>query len=982
MNTLYLVDGTSQLFRAYFAIRGLSNADGLPTNAVYGFTTMLQKLIRDERPTYLAVVFDTPGPVFRHEQFAAYKANREPAPDDLNVQVPYAKQVCEALGARTLEKPGYEADDVIATYVERARAEGFRLVVVASDKDLLQLVGDQVEVLNPSHNQHLDADGVRETFGVLPERVRDVLGLMGDSVDNVPGVPGVGRKTALSIVTTYGDLDAAIERAHRFVAAFDARDALLASIDRATTAEPLSAEAVVDLRQRTSGFAAALGELLSIEADPAVRETLGRVGDLVARTDLDAARGVEGGSGRELGRALRELKREIKALDRGSAKRVWYAMSEHAELARASRELVTLHRDVPIEVGIDELRLRDPDRERAHDLFRVLEFRNLADEFAARDAGRPAPRATPPASRHVTAAARDVDQLAAACRAHGRIAVVARGDGPDPLRAELTGLAVSFAEGHGAWIPLADDPARGDAVRRALGPVLGDPAVAKVALDSKYAAHLLARRVAPVEGFVLDASVGAFLLDSGRASYGLDRLAREYLGHEMPAAQRSFLDDSENAPRPAEEADVVFRLAAALERGLDQEGLAELYRTIDGPLLPVLVRMEARGILVDVDRLGRMSKEMETSLDGLREEIHSLAGAPFNVDSPKQLREVLFDRLGLRPGRKTAKAKEASTDAQTLEGLESEHPIAGKLLEYRELSKLKGTYVDALPRLVHPETGRVHTTFHPTGAATGRLSSSDPNLQNIPARSAAGRRIREAFVPAPGHVFLASDYSQIELRVLAHLCQDEELIEAFRAGEDIHRHTASRIFDVALGEVTTQMRRRAKAVNFGVLYGMSETRLAREQGIARTEAKQFIQAYFERFGRVRGYVDSVREAARRDGAVRTMFGRVRLFPQLRQRIQRAAQEQALRAAVNTTIQGSGADLMKMAMLRVDRELRRAGLEDARILLQVHDELLMEVPEGSVAAVRELVKAAMEGVHPLRVPLVVDQKAGSSWAEVT
>jgi DNA polymerase-1 len=519
-------------------------------------------------------------------------------------------------------------------------------------------------------------------------------------------------------------------------------------------------------------------------------------------------------------------------------------------------------------------------------------------------------------------------------------------------------------------------------VRRALSPILADTSIAKVALDAKYVVHLLGRRLAPVEGMALDVAVGAFLLDSDRASYGLARLAREHLGHELATDEPTLLDPQAGATRHAEEADVVLRLAAVVERGLERDGLAELYRTIDGPLLPVLVRMESRGITIDVGRLAAMSIDMERALDALRAEIHALAGGSFNVDSPKQLREVLFDRLGLRSARKTAKAKEASTDAQALEALAGEHPIARKILEYRELSKLKGTYVDALPRLVHPETGRVHTSFHPTGAATGRLSSSDPNLQNIPVRRDAGRKIREAFVPAPGYVFLASDYSQIELRVLAHMCEDEELIEAFRRGEDIHRHTASRIFEVPPGLVTPEMRRRAKAVNFGVLYGMSETRLAREQGIPRAEARRFIHAYFDRFGRVRGYIEAARETARRDGSVRTLFGRLRRFPELKQRIQRAAQEQALRAAVNTTIQGTAADLMKMAMLEVHRALERAGHDDAWILLQVHDELLLEVPAGSVEPVRELVRVAMEGVYPLRVPLVVDQKVGSSWYDVT
>ena len=391
--------------------------------------------------------------------------------------------------------------------------------------------------------------------------------------------------------------------------------------------------------------------------------------------------------------------------------------------------------------------------------------------------------------------------------------------------------------------------------------------------------------------------------------------------------------------------------------------------------------MEHRGVRIDTAHLERMSREMEAGLQRARSEIHALAGVEFNVDSPKQLREVLFDQLGLKPRRRTAKSRAASTDAQTLEELAAEHPIAVTLLEYRTLAKLKGTYVDALPRLVDPASGRVHTSFHPTGAATGRLSSSDPNLQNIPARTEAGRRIREAFVPEEGFVFLASDYSQVELRVLAHLTGDPELIAAFLAGEDIHRHTAARVFDVHPDLVTDEMRRRAKAVNFGVLYGMSETRLAREQGIPRAEARRFIHAYFDRFALVRDYIDDVREQAQQDAVVRTLFGRVRSFPQLHQQVNRAVREQALRAAVNTTVQGTAADLMKLAMLAVARELRDAGL-DARILLQVHDELLLEVPAEEVEPTAALVKRAMEGVHRLEVPLIVDQKTGRNWLEAT
>jgi DNA polymerase-1 len=485
--------------------------------------------------------------------------------------------------------------------------------------------------------------------------------------------------------------------------------------------------------------------------------------------------------------------------------------------------------------------------------------------------------------------------------------------------------------------------------------------------------------------------VAAFLLEPDRVSFGLDHLAAHLLGHETikyaslvgTGAKQLTLDQVEVervTDYAAEDAEVTLRLAEVLEPRLATAGVAELYRTMDGPLLPVLARMEATGIRIDSEALRSMSREMEVLLDRARRDIHALAGAPFNVDSPKQLREILYGKLGLTPGRKTAKSGVHSTDAQTLEDLAEQHEIARRLLEYRELAKLKGTYVDALPELVNPETGRIHTSYHPTGAATGRLSSSDPNLQNIPARSEVGLRIRSAFVPEPGWVFLASDYSQVELRVLAHLCEDPGLIEAFRAGEDIHRVTASKVFGVAPEAVDDGMRRRAKAVNFGILYGMSETRLARDQGMSRGEAREFMKAYFDRFRNVRAYIDRVREEATREGAVRTLFGRVRYFPALR-RGGRAEVEQALRAAVNTTIQGTAADLMKLAMLRVERVLAETGTR-ARMLLQVHDELLLEVPEGEVEVVLPLVRRAMEEVHPLNVPLLAQTSVGRDWREVT
>jgi DNA polymerase-1 len=990
--TLYLVDGTSQLFRAYFAIHGLTNAEGLPTGAVYGFTTMLQKLLRDEQPAHIGVAFDLGGPVFRHERYPEYKANRPPTPEDLHVQAPYAKQVCVGLGIPILELKGYEADDLIATYALQARAEGYDVVVVATDKDLLQLVDDKIKVFNPVKNSWLDSQGVETSFGVRPELVRDVLALMGDAVDNVPGVPGVGKKSALEAAGTYGDLETVIDRATRFVATWQARDALVTALDdagRETELEELTAERVAS---SSVALDAALGRLLEVERDDALRERLEAVVSTLRETDPGGIVGRAGEKGRTAVRPLAGLKRELKALDRGSGKRTWNAIAENVAEARLSKELVALHEHVPVALPLAQLVRGDGDTEMTRELFRSLGFTSLVAEIAAADDDSPT-AATPVSSRYRTLlTAQELAEWVETCRESETVSVVVHTDRGHALSCTLLGIAMSHQQGEGAYLPIghaylgAPRQLSVDAVREVLGPMFKDAGVPKVAHDLKRVTHVLGRHGLPVEGWSLDTMVAAFLLDSGRSSYVLARLAGEFLAHDVDTlaatpAEPAALSVEDATARVAETADLVRRLALRLRDRLETAKLAELYDTIDGPLLPLLARVERYGVRVDTERLGRMSEQMEQTIDAARREIHALAGAEFNVDSPKQLREILFDKLALTPRRKTAKTKAASTDAQTLEELADEHPIAARLLEYRELTKLKSTYVDALPRLVDSRTGRVHTSYHPTGAATGRLSSSDPNLQNIPVRKESGRRIREAFVPADGFVFLASDYSQVELRVLAHMAEDPELIAAFRAGEDVHRHTAARIFDVLPDLVTDDMRRRAKAVNFGVLYGMSEMRLAREQGVSRADARRFIQAYFERFGKVREYIDEVRDRARSDGEVHTLFGRVRLFPQLQQRVNRAVQEQALRAAVNTTIQGTAADLMKLAMLAVDRELVRRQLE-ARILLQVHDELLLEVPVELVKPVGDVVREAMEGVSPMVVPLVVDQKTGSNWLEAT
>ncbi len=973
--TLYLVDGTSQLYRAYYAIRRLSNADGLPTNATYGFTTMLRKLLRDEQVQRIGVIFDPPGPVFRNEIYPDYKSHRPPIPVDLVVQIPWIKQICEALAVPAIEVAGFEADDLIATFAVKAQAADLNVVIVASDKDLLQLVRPGIELLHPAKNQHLDRDGVDAHFGVPPEQVRDVLALMGDAVDNIPGVPGIGEKTAIAAVRTYGDFESVLHRAGLMRDLFQARDLALAQ----------SADGVGRLQRLRS----ALDALAAIEVNLDFRARLEALIATIDHGDPPA------------------IRRQMKALDRGSSFRAWQAIAEHVDQARLSLELVTLHQDVPLPCAPEALRLGQSDRVRASALFSKLGFRGLTDEFAQAVVDEPVTEsparsdsiAAVPFGRYETVLETSrLADLVAECRREGRVAVDTETDSVDPLRARLVGIAIACRSGEASYIPVghgylgAPTQLRIEAVQEHLAPLFSDPALSMVGQNLKYDAHVLRRHGLPVAGWSLDTMVAAFLLDSDRAGYGLDGLVEECLGHRMirfeelvGRGSKQLTIDRIEIERvteyAAEDADATLRLAVLFERRLTESGLIEVYRKIDGPLLPLLIKMETWGIRVDAGRLGSMSAEFERTLGRIRTEICALAGVEFNVDSPKQLREVLFGKLGLKSRRRTAKSGDASTDARALDELSEEHLIASKLLEYREIAKLKGTYADALPRLIHPETGRVHTSFHPTGAATGRLSSSDPNLQNVPARTALGRRIREAFVPEAGFLFLASDYSQVELRILAHLSGDEALVAAFRANEDIHRLTAARVLGIPIERVSDEERQRAKAVNFGILYGMSETRLAREQGLSRVEAHEFIEAYFARFSGVKSYIERVREAAERDGSVRTLFGRIRHFPALGQGSGRALREQALRAAVNTTVQGTAADIMKLAMLEVDAELGRLGSR-ARVLLQVHDELLLEVPEDEVRTVGERVRVAMEGVVDLSVPLLVDQKIGRSWSETT
>jgi DNA polymerase-1 len=861
---------------------------------------MVRKLLQDEKPDYMAAVFDRPEPTHRHRVFPEYKANRLAPPEDLVQQIPDVKRVCDALGVSRVELAGFEADDLIGTLARQASRDGYEVVIVSSDKDLLQLVGDSIRVLHPQKGEMLDAEGVRRSFGVPPDQVVEVLALMGDSSDNVPGVPGIGEKGAKELIGRYGSLEACVEHA--------------AEIGRKSYRESLI---------------------------------------------------------------------------------------QNQAQARASRELVRIHLDAPVKWDPEAFRRREPQPDAVRQLFTELGFTRLLDEFNF---------STVPSQETRGPSLQSGDQEPGVNRILGiesfraalkelseaeRLALVPVFSAPEPMRADLMGMAVSAFPGKTFYLPLrGGNPESSPHLPESeflsgLAPLLTDPRVRKISQDVKQLRVYLLRRGLSPEGEMLDTTVAAYLLDSERRDYSLRVLQETYLPREgpelsMPARKTGRSQEAidyqsdELVSRLGASCRVLLELEDPLVKLLQVGGLLNLYREVEAPLLSILAEMEWTGVRVDVQLLEDISREWNRDLKETEEKIYFLAGKEFNIHSPQQLREVLFQRLGLTPGRKTDKERQFSTGVDVLEELAGTHPLPATILEYRSLAKLLSTYVEALPRLVHPETGRVHASFNQAAAATGRLSSSNPNLQNIPVRTERGRQIRKAFVAREGWKILSADYSQIELRVLAHLSADPEMKRAFREGEDIHTRTAQQVFGVEPGQVTGEFRRQAKAINFGIIYGMGAFRLAKELGVPHGMAQRFIDDYFRRFAGVKAYIDGVVAQAEREGRVFTLLGRTRPVPEIQSR-NANMRRQGIRIAVNTTIQGTAADLIKMAMIRLTRSLREKGLE-SRILIQVHDELLLEVPEREMQEVNGMVRLAMENVHPLDVPLVVEVRVGPNWLE--
>ncbi len=878
--SLYLIDGSSYLYRAYFALPFLSNSKGLPTHAAYGFTRMVMKIIKEHQPQYMAVAFDVGRETFRTEAYQEYKAQRPTMPDELAVQIPYVKEILRALRIPVLEMENYEADDVIATLAKRAENAGFRVVIVTGDKDMLQLVTENIRVFDPMKETFYGPQEVRERMGVAPHQIPDLLGLAGDSIDNIPGVKGIGQKSAHELVRALGSLEEIFQNLEKVPPKY--------------------------------------------------------------RKKLEGAK----------------------------------------EVALMSKALVKVRRDLPLEVTWDQLERKEPDYDRLRDLFRELEFTTLIRELpqGEEDRGR---------YRTVTTL-EEWRGLVREWAGEKEISFDFETDSLFPVEARLVGLAVTPKEKEGWYLPLDHQegprlPEKG--VLETFSSLLTDGEKEKVGQNIKYELVLLFSRGHRVDGPLFDTMVASYLLNPGKRTHGLDDLALEYLGYrtttykEVTRKGKKEIPFSQVMPETArdyacEDADITLRLKHVLEGQLKEEGLEELFYQLEMPLVPVLARMELAGVKVEKARLETMAQVLETQIQRLEKEIHQLAGEPFNINSPRQLAHVLFNKLKLKPLRKTKTGY--STDVEVLAQLALEHPLPERVLEYRQLTKLKSTYVEGLMKVINPKTGRVHTSFNQTVTATGRLSSSDPNLQNIPIRTELGRMIREAFVAEDGFLLLSADYSQIELRILAALSEDEKLLEAFYKGEDIHTRTACEIFGVAPHEVTPELRRRAKVVNFGIIYGMSPYGLSQELKIPVEEAAEYIERYFHRYPGVRHFLDQLITQAQEKGYVTTVLGRRRFIPEIFSS-NRNTRELGKRYAINTPIQGSAADLIKLAMIRIDRFLVEKGMK-TRMILQVHDELLLEVAEGELENVREKVKELMEGVYPLKVPLVVHVGVGKNWEE--
>lgn len=887
-NTLYLIDGNSYIYRAYHAIRHLSNSNGLRTNAIFGFTKMLLKLFDDRNPEYAAVPLDSKGPTFRHEMYDQYKANRPPMPDDLVEQLPYIKSIIQKLGVKMIEMPGYEADDIIGTLARKAEEKGFNVVVVTGDKDFRQIISNKTSLWDTMKDKETDLNVLLEEYGLKPPQIIDLMGLSGDSSDNIPGVKGVGEKTALALIQDYGSLENVYEH-------------------------------LEDITKKK------LKENLETSYDNAI----------------------------------------------------------------LSKKLVTIDCNAPVDSDIPDLKISEPSSDELSDLFRELEFKGLWEQFASR-------KSTVEKDYRLCMPEEDLVALITKIKAKGAVSIDTETTDTDPHKAELVGISFSLEPDKGYYLPVnhmylgAPRQLQKEKALELLRDILEDEKIKKIGQNIKYDAIIFKHNGINLKGIYFDTMVASYVINPGLRQHNLDFLAQHYLNHKMIAyhdvvgkgkAEINFsgVTVEQAMEYSCEDADITLKVKNILEDQLIEDENQDLFHNLEMKLLPVLMDMELSGIKIDVPFFREMSGSFTKRIRELEKDIFSEAGTDFNLNSPQQLGFILFEKLGLPVQKKTAKTKSYSTDVKVLTRLAREgFKISELILQYRTLAKLKSTYLDALVKIVNPKTGRIHSSFNQTVAATGRLSSSNPNLQNIPIRGEEGREIRKGFIAEEGHFLLSADYSQVELRLFAHYSGDDALIEAFNKDQDIHSRTASEILGIAMDEVTPDKRRIAKAINFGIIYGMGANKLADELNIDNKTAREYIESYYDRYKGVVRYRESMAEQARNYGYVTTLFNRRRYLPEINSDNNRIKAE-AERIAINTPIQGTAADLIKMAMINIHSKLASGGYR-TRMLLQVHDELVFEVPEDEIEIMLGLIKKEMEDVYRLDVPLKVDAGYGKNWDE--
>jgi len=885
--TIYMIDGSAYIYRAYHAVRGLSNSKGLPTNAVFGFTRMLLKLIEDHSPEYIGMFFDSKGPTFRHKMYKEYKANRPPMPEDLSVQVPYIKKVTEGFNLPAIEMEGFEADDLIGTLARMAEESGFSVVMVTGDKDFMQLVTDKSIIWDPMKDKTIDVKSIMEVNGVEPSMMIDVMGLSGDTADNIPGVPGIGPKTALSLIKTFGSMNNLYEK-----------------------------------------------------------------------------------------------------VDKITKKKQHENLVKYREQAFLSRELVTINTSVPLEFSPLEFEFKEPDNAKLSKLFKDLEFRQLQKTF-------PEKADLSKKDYRLVHGIEELSDLVSRLKTAQIFAIDTETTSKNPMKANLVGLSFSMKADEAFYIPCAHDypdmpeqlPLKD--VLNLLKPLLENPDIKKIGQNIKYDWIVLDRHGINLKGVVFDTMLASYLINPSKRAHNLDQIALDFLDHKT-ITYKEVVGKGKNAsgfaqvpiekavPYACEDADITLMACNVLGPELNKAGLTELLEEVEMPLVPVLMKMEMTGICVNKDKLHSLSKTFEIKLGTLEKSIYEIAGERFNIKSTQQLGHILFDKLKLPTGKKTKKKTGFSTDVDVLTELAVNHELPALILKHRTLAKLKSTYTDALLDLVHPETDRIHTSFNQTVTATGRLSSSDPNLQNIPIRTDEGREIRRAFVPKKGWHLVSADYSQVELRILAHCSDDQILIKAFMEDEDIHMRTAAEVFQVFPSFLTPELRQQAKAINFGIIYGMSPFGLSKQLEISRKMAKTYIDNYFARYKGVKKFIDSTIEEAIKTKQTSTLLGRIRLLPDINSP-NRNIRQFAERTAINTPIQGSAADLIKVAMIKMDETFKEKKL-NSTMLLSVHDELIFEVPPDELNTVKKLVKNIMEGVWELKVPLKVNVACGENWAE--